>query len=159
MTQIISPLFAFYVPLHVAQINCIMSGSPHSFGCGSLHKECGRKGEWSAVRLRRAHARGRRRGTYTVLMSADVRQEAVVTRGLCHLSCRKLWQVQIPGSRCTFGIKIFFFLFAYMCVRVRVCGCIIESTENPFAILMQSSLIQEEIGWSGYLYLSKCLPV
>lgn len=38
-----------------------------------------------------------------------------------------------------------------------VCGCIIESTVNPFAILMQSSLIQEEIGWSGYLYLSKCL--
>lgn len=38
-----------------------------------------------------------------------------------------------------------------------LCGCIIESTVNPFAILMQSSLIQEEIGWSGYLYLSKCL--
>lgn len=36
-------------------------------------------------------------------------------------------------------------------------GCIIESTENPSAIQMQSSLIQEEIGWSGYLYLSKCL--
>lgn len=77
------------------------------------------KGEWSAVRLRRAHARGKRRETYTVLMSADVRQEAVVTRGLCHLSCRKLWQVQIPCSRCTFGIKIFFFLS--ICVYVCVC--------------------------------------
>lgn len=45
---------------------------------------------------------------------------------------------------------IYFFIF----LRGRY---IIESTENPFAILMQSSLIHEEIGWSGYLYLSKCL--
>lgn len=122
-----------------------MSGSLYSVGCGSLHKEYGeKKGEWSTVQLSR-HTK-KERETYTVLMRADVRQKAVVMRGLCPISCRRLWQVQILGSQCTFGIKIFF-----------VRGCIIESTENPFAIQMQSSLIQEEIGWSGYLYLSKCL--
>lgn len=56
-----------------------------------------------------------------MLMSADVRQEAVVTRGLCHLSCKKLWQVQICGSWCTFGIKIFFLsICVYVCVCVGV---------------------------------------
>ncbi len=86
------------------------------------HTKSMAKGEWSAVQLSR-HTK-KERETYTVLMRADVRQKAVVLRGLCHLSCRRLWQVQILSSRCTFGIKIF------------LCGCIIKSTENPFAILM-----------------------
>lgn len=86
--------------------------------------------------------------TYNVLMRADVRQQAVVMRGLCHL----VWEAMTgsePRPWVTFGITVYLFIF--------VGRYIIESTENPFAIPMQSSLIHEEIGWSGYLYLSKCL--
>lgn len=86
--------------------------------------------------------------TYTVLMRDDVQQKAVVMRGLCHL----VWEAMTdsdPRPWVTFGFILFYFF-----LRGRY---IIESTENPFAILMQSSLIHEEIGWSGYLYLSKCL--
>lgn len=57
-----------------------MTGSLGSFGCGSLHKEYG-KGEWSAVQLSR-HTK-KERETHAVLMGADVRQKAVVVRGLC----------------------------------------------------------------------------
>lgn len=65
------------------------------------------KGERSAVQLSR-HIK-KERETYTMLMRADVRQRAAVMRSLCHLLCRRLWQVQILSSRCTFGIRIFFF--------------------------------------------------
>lgn len=83
-----------------------MTGSPGSFGCRSLHKEYGKKG--SGARVDSADTQKKERETYTVLTRADDRQRAVVVRGLCHLSCRRLWQVQILSSQCAFGIKIFF---------------------------------------------------
>lgn len=91
-----------------------MTGSPGSFGCRSLHKEYGKKG--SGARVDSADTQKKERETYTVLTRADVRQRAVVVRGLCHLSCRRLWQVQILSSQCAFGIKIFFYVCA--CVGV-----------------------------------------
>lgn len=92
-----------------------MTGSPGSFGCRSLHKEYGKKG--SGARVDSADTQKKERETYTVLTRADVRQRAVVVRGLCHLSCRRLWQVQILSSQCAFGIKIFF-LCVCVCVGV-----------------------------------------
>lgn len=47
----------------------------------------------SGVRFNERRHTKKERETYTVLMRADVRQKAVVIRGLCHLSCRRLWQV------------------------------------------------------------------
>lgn len=82
--------------LHIAYINYIMSGSLHSFGCGPLHKECGKRlVEFSSTK------QGKNKETYAVLMRADVGQKTVLMRGLCHFYCRRLWKVQIPSSWCT----------------------------------------------------------
>lgn len=91
-----------------------MTGSPGSFGCRSLHKEYGKKG--SGARVDSADTQKKERETYTVLTRADVRQRAVVVRGLCHLSCRRLWQVQILNSRVLLELR--FFLCVCVCVGV-----------------------------------------
>lgn len=91
-----------------------MTGSPGSFGCRSLHKEYGKKG--SGARVDSADTQKKERETYTVLTRADVRQRAVVVRGLCHLSCRRLWQVQILSSRVLLELR--FFLCVCVCAWV-----------------------------------------
>ena len=62
----------------------------------------------SGVRVDSADTQKKERETYTVLTRADVRQRAVVVQGLCHLSCRRLWQVQILSSRVRLEIRFFF---------------------------------------------------
>lgn len=122
-----------------------MSRSRRSFGCDSLRRERGRRG----VECGSAGTQREEKETYAVLMRADVQQKATVMRDLCHLmlgGCDRFRSSALGH----FWVYLFFYLF----VEGRY---IIESTENPFPILMQSSLIHEEIGWSGYLYLSKCL--
>lgn len=88
-----------------------------------------------------------------MLMRADVRQKVAVSRGLCHLGVGGYDRFRSSAQGHFLDLFISFF-WGEGGGRGRY---IIESTENPFAILMQSSLIHEEIGWSGYLYLSKCL--
>lgn len=43
-TKLKSLFHCSFGPLDIAQINCIMTGSLGSFGCGSLHKEYGKRG-------------------------------------------------------------------------------------------------------------------
>lgn len=88
-----------------------MTGSPGSFGCRSLHKEYGKKG--SGARVDSVDTQKKERETYTVLTRADVRQRAVVVRGLCHLSCRRLWQVQILSSRVLLELRFFLCVWVY----------------------------------------------
>lgn len=122
-----------------------MSRSRQWLGCESLHKECGERGvECGSTKQTHKEREGD-------LQCVNESWCQAASRGYersmsSHVGGYDRFRASALGDFWNYRLFIYF------------CGTVYNRVNwKSFAIPMQSSLIHEEIGWSGYLYLSKCL--